>query len=91
MWLGKIVDLGSRMKGSETNTNSRILLKLSLASRVNFGSKVGPKSKNWNSHYFSINRIWLSKIGGSNSSFMCTGISVGSRNGSKLGKDTGVT
>jgi len=60
MWLSGIVDIDSRMIGSGTNTDSR---KCILGSRVSFGSRVESKSKNWNSHYFAINEMWLSKIG----------------------------
>jgi len=42
------------------------------------------------SHSFSNNGIWLSKIGGSISKSMDTGINVGSKNGSNLDKDTGI-
>ena len=90
MWLGGMVDLGSRMKGSGTNTDLRMWLKSSLGSRVNFYSKVGSKSKNWSSHSWSINRMWVFKIGGSISRYIGVGINVSSRIGSKLGKDTGV-
>ena len=41
-------------------------------------------------HIFFINGMWLSKIGGSISKSMVTGINVGLKNVSKLGKDTGV-
>ena len=82
-----IVDLGLRMKGSWPNTNSE---KLSLGLRVSFGSIVGSKSKNLSSHSWSINEMWLSKIGGSISRSMGIEINVGSGIGSKLGKDTRV-
>ena len=74
--------MGSRVIGS------RMWLKSSLGSRVDFDSRVSSKSKNWNSHYFPINGMWLFKISGSISKSIGTGINVGSKNGSKLGKDT---
>jgi len=77
-------------KKRETNTDSRIWLKSSLGLRVGFDSIVGSKSKNLSSHLWSINGMWLSKIGGSISKFMGIGINVGSVIGSKLGQDTGV-
>jgi len=45
MWLGGMVDLGSRMKGSGTNNDSGIWLKSSLGSRVSFGTQVVPNQK----------------------------------------------
>ena len=57
--------------------------KSNLGSRVSFGSTVGSKSMNWSSHLFLINGMWLSKIDGSVSIFMDTGINVSSENGSK--------
>ena len=59
IWFIKMVDLGSRIKGSGTNTNSG---KSSLGLRVSFDSRVVSKSKNWSSHSFSINGMWLSKV-----------------------------
>ena len=53
-----------------------------------FGSKAGSKLKKWNSQYFPINGMWLSKISSSVSRSMCIGINVGSGIGSKSGKDT---
>jgi len=44
-----MVDLGSRMIGSGTITNSK---KSILSSRVGFGSRVESKSKNLISHFF---------------------------------------
>ena len=82
MWLGGMVDLDSRVIGSETSTNSE--------KRVSFGSRVESKSKNWNSHSSPFNEMWLSKFGDSISKFMGTGINVGSRNWSKLSNYTGV-
>ena len=76
IWLGGIVDLGSRMIGSGINTNSK---KSTLDSRQ-FWFKVESKSKNWNSHSFSINGMWLSKFGDSISRSMGTRINVGSEN-----------
>ena len=51
---------------------------------------VESKSKNWNSHSFPINGMWLSKIGDSISRSIGTGINVGSENWSKFGKNIGV-
>ena len=82
-----MVDVGSRMIGSGTITNSR---KLTLGSRVSFGSRVESKSKNWNSYSSPINGMCLSKFGDSISRSIGTGINVGSENWFKLGNDTGV-
>ena len=57
-------DLGCGMDETGTNTDSGKCLKSSLASRVGFDSRVESKSKNWISHSFLINEMWLSKIGG---------------------------
>jgi len=56
MWLGGMVDLGLRVIGLGTITNSE---KLSL------GSRVESKLKNLILHSFPINEVWLSKRGGS--------------------------
>jgi len=82
-----MVYLGSRMICLGTNTNSE---KSTLGSRVSFGARIESNSKNWNSHSFSIKGMWLSKIGYSISRSMDMRINVGSRNWSKLGKNTGV-
>ena len=82
MWFYRIDDLDSG-----TNTDSGIWLKPSLGSRVSFGSRVESKFKNWNSHSFPINGMWLSKIGDSISRFMGIKINVGLGNWFKLGKD----
>jgi len=74
----------------KTNIDSSIWLKSSLVLRVSFDSRVKSKSKSWNSHSLPINRMWLSKIGGSISKSMGTRINVGLKNGSKLDKDTEV-
>ena len=73
-----------------TNTDSRIWLKSCLGSRVGFDSTVGSKSKDWYSYSFSINGIWLFKIGGSISRSMGTWINVGAGIRSKSSKDTWV-
>jgi len=62
--------------------------KSSLSSRVGFGSIIGSKSKNLNSHSFFINGMWLSKMGDSISRSIGTGINIGSEKWSKLDKDT---
>ena len=90
MWLDEMNDLASKMKETRTNTDSGIWLKSRLRSRVSFGSRVESKSKNWDSYYFPIIGMWFFKIGGSVLKSMGTGINVGSKNASKLGKDTGV-
>ena len=73
-----MVDLGSRVKDSGTNTDSGMWLKSSLGSIVGFGSKVGSKSKNWSLHSWSINGMCVPKIGGSILSSIGTWINVGS-------------
>ena len=73
MWLSRMVDLGSRMKGSGANTNSE---KSSLALRVSFGSIVSFKIKNLNSHSFFINGMWVLKIDGSILSSIGRGINL---------------
>ena len=72
-------NLGSEMKSSGTNMNSR---KSTLGSRVSFVSRVESKSKNLISRSFFINEMWLSKRGDSILKSMDTGINVGSGNGS---------
>ena len=66
------------------------MIQIKFRIRVSFDSRIGSKSKNWSSHSFLINEIWLSKISGSISNSMGTGINVGSRIESKLSKDTRV-
>ena len=78
MWLGRMVDLGSRMIGLGTITS---LGNSNLDSRVDSASRVESKSKNWNSHSSPINGMWLSKVGDSISRFMGTEINVGSEIG----------
>ena len=46
MWFDELDDLGSEMKGTGTNTDSGIIFKSSLSSKVNFSSRVESKSKN---------------------------------------------
>ena len=53
------------MKGTGTNTDPGKRLKSSLGSRVGFDLIVGFKLKDLSSHSWSINGMWLSKIGGS--------------------------
>ena len=53
-------------------------------------SRVESKSKNWDSHSFSNNGMWISKISGTCSKCIGMGISVGSKIGSKSSKDTEV-
>ena len=65
--LVELLTWAQRMIGSGTNTNSK---KSTLGLRVSFGSRVESKSKNWDSHSFFINRMWLSKIGDSISKSM---------------------
>ena len=74
----RMADLGSGMKDMWTNINLGIWLKSSLGSRVSFGSRVGSKSKNWNSYSLSNNGMWLFKIGGACSKYIGTRISVSS-------------
>ena len=45
MWLSRVVNLGSGMKSTWTNTNSRIWLKSSLGSRVNFDQELVPNQR----------------------------------------------
>ena len=59
------------------HTNSE---KSTLSLRVSFGARIESKSKNWNSHSFPINGMWLSKIGDSISRSMGMRINVGSEN-----------
>ena len=75
MWLGGMVDLGSRVIGSGTITNSG---KSSVGSRVSYGLRVESKSKNWDSHSLPKNGMWLSKIGDLIFRSMGTGINVSS-------------
>ena len=74
MWFGGMVDLGSRVIGSGTITNSE---KLSISSRGGISSIVEFKLNKWNSHSFLNNEMRLSKIGRSVSRFMDTGINFG--------------
>ena len=80
---------GLKSEGTGTNTDSRSWFKSSLGSKAGFGSRVGSKSKNWVSHSFPINGMWLSKIIDSCSRFIGTG-NVSSTMWSKSGKDIGV-
>ena len=84
MWLGEMINLASRVISSGTITNSK---NSTLGSRVGFGLRVESKFKNWNSHYFPINGMWLSKIGDSIFRSIGTEINIGLENRSKLGKD----
>ena len=88
MWLGGMVDLSSRMIGSGANTNSK---KSTLGSKVSFSSRVESKSKNWNSHSYPINGMWLSKMGDSIPRSMGMKINIGSGIWSKLDKNAKVT
>ena len=76
------------MRRMGTNTDLGVWLKSSLGSRVSFSLKIESKSRNWDSHFFLINGMWLSKIGGSILRFVGMGIDVGLRMWSNLGKDT---
>ena len=80
--------LGLKNDKFRNNTSSG---KSTLGSTVSFGSRVESKSKNRNSHSFSINGMWLSKIGDSISKSMGMGINVGSKNWSKLDNKIRVT
>ena len=80
MWLYRMDDFGSWIIGMGTNIDSGIWFKSSLGSRVSLSLKVESKSRNWDSHSFSINGMWLSKLGGSISRSMGMGINVCSVN-----------
>jgi len=77
MWLDGMVDLGSKVIGPESNTNSE---KSTFGSKVGFGSRVESKSKNWNSHSFLIHGMLLSKFDDSIPISMGIRINVGSEN-----------
>ena len=81
-----MVDLGSKMIGSGTNTNSG---KSTLGSKFSFGARVSPNPR-IKIHILSHQWNVTIQIGDSISISIGTVINVGSGNWSNLGKNTGV-
>ena len=63
MWLGWLVDLGSRVKCSASNTYSGIWLKSSLDLRVGFGSKSWFKIDDSNSSFIGTSSVLAWEMG----------------------------
>ena len=82
-------DLGS--EGTKTNTNTENWLKSSKNFRVEIGSKIGSKPRNWNSdsHSFFLNGMWFYKNSDSSSRITGMRIKTDSKMLLKLGNNTG--